>query len=350
MELLCELLEMREPYFLIEDLGNLRTLKLGKMINALKQSYHVSQGRHGNVHYGSGEVKNKFERYRTNGIGPDSEIKDVAKPIKSWSDIRRAYVDFNPVFYVLQVGTKPVMMIIGDVTAVGQTVGVAWNFIGIDEDVTPIIKTLCRVSKGYSDEELKNDSKTSRTHLRHKPWDEKEPPGKIQNYEGAAQQVRDLKPAVEEMIKLFGDKLNFRLVLKDPKAMKKTQDRWKNPKVDREDLKLFADDIQKRLKLYKNSKIESVDDLKTFVEKVFSGSGKLKKINFAGRTYNAVPGSSYSTSSNEMKSLLSGKTITISFEADREVGDYNSLYLDVKFVNGMIVPVSAKYNNITEKF
>lgn len=106
--------------------------------------------------------------------------------------------------------------------------------------------------------------------------------------------------------------------------------------------------------VFKAGKLETVEDAAAFLKKVFEG--KAKKINFAGKTYNALPDGKYLGSNHRaggrdsksfynttMRDLIAGKGVDIEFDSDRAKGEYDTLYIKVKLVNGVLTPIEARY-------
>jgi hypothetical protein len=371
MELLRELLQINhdaEMSDLFEELGNLGKLGLGPMVNAFKQTYAVYHRRGGDKN--TSKEGNKFSTQH-GAIGKDSETIDVGH-VKNWTALRREYkknAEGYPLAAIFKVDDKPVALLIAsesDTTSVNDRVGLAWDFskLNIDEEEgKKLVAGLNTKGKSWRTEVIGTDKKalasirTDKEKERDYDFTKGEYVEKFtsQRYAGFTQTVREIVPFVNNLGATFGTRLTVSLVMADKVRMGKRGERAQNRPIDPKDLKLFKDDLSTRLAKYKNTKVDTAEDAEDFVKKVFGGG--LKKLKFAGRTYSAVPEKEYMGSSGRSGSgkheyfyngtfatLLSGKPATMKFEADRKEGDYNTLYLTVKFVNGSLVPVEMSYS------
>lgn len=377
MELLRELIEINhdaEMAGLFEELGNLGKLELGTLVNAFKQTYRAySKGRSG-IMKDTSTVGGKFAPEQR-GLGKDSETVEVGH-IRNWVGLKKAYGNFKadrPLATIFVVDKKPVALLIAseyDMTSINDKVALAWDFSRID--VTE--EEAASLTKGLS---TKADSSRWRTEIvdvkakpkssekteveKERDYDYKK--GEYQEkfttkkYVGFTQTVREIVPFVNNITKTFGTRLVIKLILADKVRDEKIRSRSNNRPIDPKEMKLFQDDIRVRLAKYKNSKEDSVESAEEFVKKVFSGA--LKKVKFAGSTFSLVPereymGSSSSRGKNQvfyngtMRDLMTGKNVTMQFEADRREQDYQTLYLTVKMINGTLVPVQVRYTDKTK--
>lgn len=362
LNFLNELLEIAGDQ-LNEDLGNLKNLGLGRMVNAFKQQFGYSYRKDLQTY----SVGKKFSLW---GQSPGQNSTTVeGKPIKDWKQFKRQYkaVD-SAIAAIFSVDDKVCVLIVGSparVTYTKQSVGMSWDFSGITCDVSelmnllkPLEKTGDSSRRSYHKPNIYQHDLQSR-HTIEKVRDE----GIfVDHFEGVAQYSEQIPGFIDGLCKLFGERLKWKILEIDRSAIEKRIQRNRNSPIDRKDLKLFADDLSVRLAKYKNTKVKTVQDLKSFIESVFAGG--LKKIKFAGMTYSAIPsekyigsttkGSKYQTfTDTTMRDLLSGKTVAMQFSADQAAGEYGSLTLFVKFKNGQLVPVKAHYrdedgNSITQ--
>lgn len=382
MDLLNELLEIRKELSfnaLLEDLGKLKELGLGRMVNAFKQSYHgfdTGRGSQRRVGIATSEIGNRINSYNT-GIGANSEAIDVPK-ITSWSTIKKAFKaneDRLPAAAVFYVNNKAVALLIAgswELTSVKSVVGLSWDFTGTsatEEDINKMTSPLAaRVTNAYRGTVTTSKGKEKSAGVEEKARNDggDSPRLSVKHYQGVAQEVRSVALFFDAMFEVFPNAIKMKLITIDHDLRKKRSDRYGNAdyaSTKTSDLKMFADDIKTRLAKFKNSKVASVEDMQEFVAKVFTGGGLLKKLNFAGLTYEAVPavkelGSNDSRKYSKefqryhdrtMHDLFSGKEVSIEFESDRAASQYHSLYIIVKFKDGMIKPVKAKYFDANEK-
>ena len=376
MQLLQELIQINrdnELEALFEELGNLGKLGLGPMVNAFKQSYAAySKGREG-MRKRTGEEGKKFDQQMI-GIGKDSEAVEAGTP-KNWNTVKKFYKQHSedkPLAAVIKVDDKPVALMIAseyDMTSVNDKIVLAWDFskVAPDEEEAKKLVAGLNTSDGrrWRTEVVgttakpgvsarKETEKERDYDFQKKDYVEK---FTTKKYTGFTQTVREVAPFVNGICNAFGNRVSVTLILADKTRMAKRQERSRNRPIDPKDIKLFSDELSVRLAKYKNSKIETAEDAMDFVKKVFGGG--LKKIKFAGRSYSAVPEKEYVGSTSDkrregghnyfyngtMQDLMTGKKVTMKFDADRQERDYNTLYLTVKMVKGTLVPVEMRYND-----
>lgn len=371
MHLLCELIEIKknvEMLDLLEDLGNLKKLGLGTMVDAFKQTYSSGKSLETRA------VGNKFNRYDHGVIGKDSETVDGGT-IKNWNGLKKVYVankDEYPLATIFSVDGKPVSLMIASVSeldGINSRVALAWDFSSVKptpEEAAELTKGLntkgsesswrkkvavdAKPEKSSRDEKIEDETYNFDTNEYDKLFITKK-------YAGFVQTVREVAPFVNNLAKAFGSRLTVKLILADKVKMQKRNERSANQPIEPKDLKLFTNNIKTRLAMYKNTKVATAEDAQDFINKVFGGG--LKKLKFAGSTYTVVPAKEYIGSNDKrgqgkgyksyyngtMSDLFSGKKVTMQFEADRAESDYNTLYLTVKLVKGQLVPVEARYSD-----
>ena len=436
MELLVELLKINEQTAedqliqLFEDLGNLKKLNIGSMINAFKQSYYRgSKGQNGHTT----EVENKFRRHY--GIGKESEIIESDVQIKNWGGFRKVIegVEGYPVGAVINLDKKPVAVVVLNGTELkykNETVGVAWDFskTGLSDEVKNAVmfalenadghynRKLSKIRKDKSETDsvpverfyrldkvkaLEKEGKTVKGERQvpvkdYETWydamkdggakvnrDDKlvtatlndlpigewnketgkgfiiyrqealnaevsEVYGKPKQIQGISHKVEQLRSFVEALTNV--GVVTLSVVMVDKEGQKKNQDRLKvgGPAPREVSQSKAKEALNKRLAFYKASKLETAEDAFDFMKKVFSG--KAKQINFEGNTYSAIPsansfgshGKGYQIfTDTTMKDLITGKPVAVKFEADRAKGEYSTLTIGVKLVNGSLQVVSV---------
>jgi hypothetical protein len=91
MQFLNELFELdnQNSFFLVENIGKLKDLGLGRMINAFKQSFSVA-GHGSTARLNQTNVGAKIQS-RSTGIGPNSEIIDNGH-VRNWAHVRRELI------------------------------------------------------------------------------------------------------------------------------------------------------------------------------------------------------------------------------------------------------------------
>jgi hypothetical protein len=378
MELLRELVQIKnnsEMSDLLEELGNLGKLGLGPMVNAFKQTYSAWQkGR--DVRRETTPTGKKFSQ-ENYSLGKDSEAVDGGN-IKNWMGLKKVYKTHsasNPLATIFLVDKKPVALMIGsegNLDSINDKVALSWDFSKLDpskEEAEALTKGLNQKgsSSGWRTEIVGGSSKlgaSGRTDVeKEKEYDYKtsEYAEKFttKKYAGFVQTVREIVPFINNLAKTFGSRLEVKLILADKVRLSKRGERAGNRPIDPKELKLFTSDIKTRLAKFKNSKMDTAEDAQDFVNKVFGGG--LKKLQFLGSTYSVIPAREYVGSNQKqgskgyqafyngtMADLISGKNVTMKFEADHKESDYNSLYLTVKFSKGQLIPVEVRYSDKTK--
>jgi hypothetical protein len=378
MEFLRELVEIKhntEMADLFEELGNLGKLGLGQMVNAFKQTYTAYQRGRDEPTKETGTTGKKFTQDNST-LGKDSVAVDGGN-IKNWMGLKKVYKAHSadrPLATIFEVDGKPVALMIGaewNLDSINDKVALSWDFSKLDptkEEAASLTKGLN--SKGSSSSwrnevvggstkhaaSARSDIEKSKDYNYDK--NEYEEKFVTKKYAGFVQTVREIVPFINNLASTFGKRLTVKLILADKVRIAKQGERRGNQPIDPKQAKLFTDDLKTRLAKYKNTKIDSADTAEEFIKKVFGGG--LKKLKFAGRSYSAVPDTEYMGSSDSrgrsgnkhqyfyngtMASLFSGKPVTMKFSADSKEGDYNSLYLTVKLVNGALTPVEVKYSD-----
>jgi len=380
MELLNELLEIKSQLdfsMLLEDLGKLKDLGVGRMINAFKQSYQTydhGRGQSRRTGIRASEIGKNLHRY--SGVGPNSEAVEVPK-VSSWATVKKAFkaneASRAAIFYV---DGKAIVLLICDtydISTNSRAAGLSWDLNGVGctpSEINNITSTLSdNTESSYSTKKVihDNDKSTPKATSRHtiekheSGW--KAEPDKIvaQHYQGVAQYVRTVGLFFDELFKVFGPRIKMKILTSDSEAMKTRGDRSRNRPMERTEISLFSDSLRVRLAKYKNTKVQSVDDMRTFIEKVFSREAK--KLKFAGATYTAMPRERTLGSNNSykhektyrnytdktMQNLIMGKEVSMEFDADQAAGEYHTLYVFVKFKDGTLVPTKAKYWDVEKK-
>jgi hypothetical protein len=358
-----------DPYELLaEDLGKLRQLGLGRMINAFKQSYHMRLRRRGREVGPTENAIGKTIRNSGTMIGQNSDSIDCGHVQNMLAVKRNIKKTAGPhghegagiVFYV---DGKAVMLIVGTIWQMekaSNVMGISWDFTGTSmtpQDFEAIVKNNYGLhgaasSHGYyhkSDSRItKPDPLKSRASYKNVQdgYGKKEDTYKIEHYEGVALDVRTIRPFIDDIAAFYKGKLQMKIITQDTESIKKRHDRYSNyaekrfDSKDWDQVRKFKEDLKVRLQKYKNDKLKTVPDVKEFIQKVFSSGGK-GKITFAGQSYTLTP-SSYS-SNIKPEIFTNGKTFTLAFEADRVVQQYSSLYIKMKIQNMQLVPIEAEY-------
>lgn len=365
MELLAELLalnEDRDLETLLEDLGKLKMLGLGRMANAFKQSYRYyddGRGRYSNSGPRASDVGNKIKA-RNTWIGPNSEIIDSKGTIKNWGTIKKAYRDADaagtpPAAAVIYVQNKACALIIGDIDKMSsqkQVFGLSYDFTGLlDEDETlSIVSVLPGLvpDGGRSVDSTQTNPKGSSKALTHRFYGDKGYENAVKHYEGFGVLHKNMGAFIDGLVETFGAKLKFKIITQDKSMQDTVKQRSQNRPVAPSDIKLFKDDITVRLAKYKLNNAVTVNNVREFLDKIFNGDGK--KIKFAGETYEAKP----SDANGKVSVLMHGKTAEMTFSVVRRPGEYSwdvterEIYVGIKLEGMTIKPVYVKYREYGE--
>lgn len=380
-----ELQQIDQSFQLLEDLGKLKELGLGRLVNAFKQSFTMYSGRRSVTRPATSGIGNKINRQVT-GVGNNSEAIDLGV-IKNWNDVKKAYKNNDGgaaiVFYINNKAS--VLMVSNGWNVVDKYsgLGLAWDFKGTslkDEEINDLASTLnTQELKGEKVAGKDDDDGKIPAFLRKEPnpnkksersmktqnndydWNEKKYKTKdvITHYQGITQTPKDIAAFITKLASYVGATLTGKLILTDKEARAKRGNRNSNPVIEPKDIKLFKDQLSTRLAKYKLSKYDEVEDVAAFVKKVFEGGAN--KLTLAGTTYSAVPDAKYLGSNSKhrgedrkafhdttMRDLFSGKSIEMQFDS-KTPGKYGALYLTIKFVKGSIEPVEASYYDENQK-
>lgn len=169
MELLLELFQINDQVeqelfegqlmTVLEDLGNLKQLNIGPMINAFKQSYNnYDNGRRGGRSLSQTHVGNKLSRQWMQSIGRDSEVIEDTTAIKNWNGVRRVIdkQEGRVVGAVINLNKKPIAVMVTPSTELqykDTAVGLAWDFTrgGVlkDEEKEALSAVLAKAASDY---------------------------------------------------------------------------------------------------------------------------------------------------------------------------------------------------------
>lgn len=380
MELLAELLTMNEDKDLeqlLEDLGNLKKLGLGRMVNAFKQSfryYDDGRRRWNSSGMRATDVGNKINARET-GIGPNSTFVDVKHPIKNWGTIKKTYRDnqeSKPCAVVIYVDRKAVSLMIGNMDSLSGAKGpwgVTYDFTGfLDEDeIKPIVASLdfhdpneknphhqqAKVRYGVTSDEKTNPKGSGRKMaIKMDYWDANKI--EVKNYEAFGVTHKNINAFIDGLVAEFGARLTAKVILADAEIQKKAKERMLNRPIKREDIKLFKDDLAARLVKYKLNNAVTVNNIREFINKIFN-EGNTKKLKFGGETYEAKPGNGrYNDSeSGSIEKMMKGGSAEIRYYAAKKnkddwYSDDRYIIVELKLVNMQLKPVSVKYREYEE--
>lgn len=342
--------ELLAESMLIENLGNLGSLGLGKMVNAFKQQYY-----HGNKRseLRASDVKSKFAKsYRSNSVIGYNSTVDKLGTVSSWNEFKRKAGDKIPVGAIFRVdGNAVVTLVLQDGNSVkdyraGDIIGVAFDLKKVFNAINPHDSDKLSADMLRSGLIGNGSTKDSSTRDVKDRWDDS-----TRKYEGAAVATKNVVTFVNALVSVVT--VEAELIMTGESDRKKRDDRFTNRPIEPKDVKLFKDDLRARLAKYKATKLVNVDDVQQLVNLIFSNNGAFKKINFQGQPYNLVPDIDYVPSASKhaqggysdfAKKLFTGKEVTIRFSGDSAAQNYDTLYLNIQLVNGAIKPVKIRVN------
>lgn len=353
---------------LFEDIGNLKDLGVGRLINAFKQQFHDRSMRGRPARAGESEVGNKFTNSGSR-VGRDSEIEDygVLVKIQDFRKIMRKYDEGKPdiVGCAVYVKNKPVAMVVGSsntFSGINNVAGIAWDLSSLPEDKANKILDSIGGDLSYrdmrkvthepekwvdvdADTKKKIPAKTTSTSAikserekEERVWGGNHDKKKINQYQAIGLHVRDIITFIEALLKQVDSPVSLKLIRADVKAVAKARSRTGN--VTEKTIDTFRKELAVRLAKYKASKLQSVSNLEELMAVITKN--ELKKIKLGDQVFNATPGDS----TINAKLLMTGKPVAISFEGDRQANEnYGSLQLIIKLVDGKLVPIKASYSD-----
>lgn len=330
---------MKINEILTEDLGNLHQLKVGPMINLLKQNTR-----------GNAEIDKKFNSGYTSGwnggiVGPDSEVVDMGALKGGISGIRKAFratEDKGPLGFAVYLNGKAVIFCMtGDYQLAGssRSMAVAYDLTGYEAEV----KAISHYGSGIT-------GPTSVRTITGTDWDYKSGSSidVIRNYAGTEMQTGELKNllgVIDEIGKKEGVPVTFKMVFKDVKAGERKKER--QDRISREQLKTGVEELKVRLAKFKLSKKPTVNTIQEFIQQIFKNPGKV--IQFSGRSFKLLHEEGYQKTAQS--AILTGKPFTIHYKCV-DPGAYDSMEIQYVFDSSTmsIKPTVAKWSDSTRKF
>ncbi len=331
---------------LFEDLGTLQQLNVGPLINVLKQD----NGYRGKA----GTVKSRFIN---NQISNTSVVTEPILLKQGFKTLRKAFLDLGkgteiPQAFALYLNNEAVAFgtfDYDDLRGGSRTGKFAY-------DLTPVADVINQMDDeahaaipkyDYSRDQPRqpsNISSYSEEEPYYTPFDrDKTTVSKPRKYQGKIISTNELSTFInrlETIIEKTGAKLTARIVMSDKKAQAKSRSRYSNKEV-----KDAAEDLKKRLSIYKNSKKPTVNTIEQFIEYSLKHPGK--NVQFAGHTYKLT-----ATSYDKINpvELLKGRSFTTRYSCI-DPGSYESLNLTYKFdrETNQLIPVKAEWKDGRDK-
>lgn len=279
MQLLTELLDINvhNTFFITENnIGSLKDLGLGRMINAFKQSFSLA-GRGSTARLNQTNVGGKIQA-RSTGIGPGSEVLDQGH-VRNWPHVRREViknlVDPGVSAIMFRIDEKPVALIVlGPQWSINNSkavVGMAWDFTnvsGSDQEVKSVLNGLSIKRKAAADKEAKDGKKTDVP---------------LRMYQGYAQTMDQVTEFVKMGVNAFGNRFDFAFITPEPeKDAKKDEKDPKGKKTVKEsisDTPPSAEDLKWSIANIKQVKkdIEAIAAKDKYNPENFTGKGQSKQ-------------------------------------------------------------------------
>jgi hypothetical protein len=337
---LFELKQIIDEELLLEKLGNLNSLKLGKLVKVFHQQIH---------HLRNGPKSSPIGKklYHFSGISSTSEIIDAGE-IKSFADIKKLYKKHETTkSFVLYVKDKAIAVgIFSDYEIAGPSRSglLAWDlepFKDKIETAKTAEKDLARSEWAKSDIDNKYKEKLSSASTGKESWEKVE-----KEYAGKAVQTGYLKAFIEELKTLAdNEKITCKLVLNDKTANDKRMDRSRN-RPSQFELESALRDLNVRLQKYKLSKKPTASNVEEFIK--YTLEGKIKVVQLSGRAFKTSADDSSLTKVNP-SSLLKGTPFSVSYSS-AEPFSYDSLYIYYSYdpEEGTLAPFKATWSGKDE--
>lgn len=315
--------ETTEP--IMEDLGTLKQLNVGPMINVLKQA-HYSSKRGPSI----APITSKFQGQEISNTSPIIDVGGLKDGLKS---LRKAYKDHDgAVGFAIYIGGHPVMF------------GANWEAYTLagSSRTGRLAYDFTAFSELWDKLQTKSWAKVPATTIHDKEsseWDYKAQTSRpvTRRYAGAMKSTGELAEIFDKIMaiaKEINKPVTAKLVLSDTEARQIRQKRYKL-----KDIHQGFDDLNTRLKRYKLSKKPSVATIDEFIKQALTNSGKI--LQFAGSTYR-LKGSTYNKL--DPTEMLAGIPFEVSYSCE-DPGSYDRL--DVKFAydpsTSMLKPIHATW-------
>lgn len=317
---------MKYENLINEDLGNLAQLKVGSLINVLKQPAHMSRRYGSNI----GDVGKRFYGY---DIGSTSEIIDVGQIKKGMTSLRKAFKDNpNAGAFALYIGGHAVVF----GTADSHSLAGSSRENKIAYDLTKYADIIERLySAGPNDRQYRRLPTTTIT--------TKQPPSyatdqRPRYYTGdiiETGRLSGLMDLIQSISNELKQPVTAKLVMSDDAAMQKRRQR----QMTKDAILKGTKDLKIRLAIYKNTKRPTADNIEAFVR--MSLNKQASVVQFANGTYRLA-----ASAHNQLnvRDLLSGKPFDSEYQSV-DPGSYDSINITYMFdpSNNQLMPIFAKW-------
>ena len=342
--------ELFESQILTERLGNLSQLKVGSMINILRQPASGKDGKY------TGPVDKSFANsYSRDALGNTSEIIDGGQlKLPFIGSLRKAmkthetaeafaiYVDNKAVCFgrwnsYLLAGPARASVLAYDLGAFKDVLDASFEAKLAAKNENAWTQTMARNNRGHLQHSGQSAYQQDRDSW--KVTDAERAAGKIpqDKYQGRLTSTANLKSFLEELESLAVDhRVTFKLALSDSVGISKRRDRMM---MNHSELYSGLDALAARLKKFKLAKKPTVANIDEFINAT-KQSNTLQVVQFAGVTYNTK---SAAGSTHSAEAILGGVTFSLQYSAVD--GSYESLKINYKFDQEtlMVRPYSAVY-------
>jgi len=320
---------------LVENLGNLSALNLGKFVGLLKQDREDGIG----TRFVAGSPGR--------GPGNTSQVVDAGVMKDGIKSIRRAYRDYInsrseesgaewswaiPVGFALYINGKTVAfgLFHGDDLAGGSRSG---KFAYDLTDFQDAIDSNYQKKIDAEPNEWRRDSKMQ-THTsgekerKERNWDTKVTTTTIRKFVGGTQTTRELAVILSEIEAVaaeIGTKVTIKVVTSDsPGARRGKERRALQP----DEVRDAGRELRDRLVRFKNNKRPSADNIQQFISMVTDQAASV--INFDGVPWRSKPKAGWGSDKMDPVDLLKGRSFSISYNS-AEPNSYASLNISYRY-------------------
>lgn len=331
-----------------EKLGNLAALKLGNLINLLKQD-----GRYG--------VKSTFYKNAYTGPGNTSQIVDAGVLKNGIAGLRKAYRDYGkstadqrgaPFISAFAIYLNGDAVVFGMYTAdtlagKSRTGQFAYDLSKYEDAIDAQNEKENEGNPSYR--QTRKMTPTSAYDREDRDWNSSDRSAKIiTKFIGSDTSTGELSEFLDKLgqiAELLGATITLKLVTNDRDGVNRGTARRQLQPVEVRDA---GEDLKNRLVKYKNSKRPTAENIHQFLSLVMSKAASV--INLDGRAWKSTPNQGGSHSQIDPAKLMSGQPFSISYRTAEPQG-YDSLEISYRYntSDNTIKPWQASWYDVNHK-